>query len=83
MKSSTETYIQQTKKLLDLQHETMQKLSSMLSSTGLETLKSEALLEAHQKMEQGSKLYFSTIHQVLELYGNVSNELQSGDTYVA
>ena len=80
MKSSTETFILQTRKLLDLKRETVQKLLSMLSSTVLEMPKSEASLEVLRELEPNLNEYFSKIHNLLALYEKESQMPLFGDT---
>ena len=68
MKSSTETSMLQTRKLLDLKRETVQKLLSLHFYMVLETPKSEALLEVLRELEPNLNEYFSKTHHLLELY---------------
>ena len=80
MKSRTETYIQQTRKLLAFQQETTLKLLSMLSSTAQEMPRSEALSAVLAETEQNLKKSFSLTHHLFELYGNESYGQPSGAT---
>ncbi len=70
MSSSQKIYTQEISWLLVLKQDLRQRLSSMLSSTGLETLKSEISLEEAHQMVRISKKDFSETHLLLEVYEN-------------
>ena len=70
MSSSQKTFIQETKWLQDLKQDLKQRLSYMLSSTGLEMPKLEASLEEVQEMAQILSNDFSEIHLLLKVYEN-------------
>ena len=70
MSSSQKIYTQEISWLLDLKQDLRQRLSSMLSSTGLETLKSEISLVEAQQIVLNSKKDFSETHLLLEVYEN-------------
>jgi DNA polymerase I-like protein with 3'-5' exonuclease and polymerase domains len=70
MSSSLKTYTQETRWLQDLKLDLKQKLSSMLSFTEQEKLKSEISLEEAHLMAQSSSRDFYEIHLLLKVYEN-------------
>ena len=70
MSSSPKTFTQETKWLLGLKQDLKQRLSYMLSSTGLEMPKLEASLEEVQETAQILSNDFSEIHLLLKVYEN-------------
>ena len=75
MSSSLKTYTQETRWLLDLKLDLKQKLSSMLSFTEQEKLRSEISLEEVQLMAQNLSKDFYEIHLLLKVYENELSEL--------
>jgi len=75
MSSSLKTYTQETRWLQDLKLDLKQKLSSMLSFTEQEKLKSEISLEEAHLMAQSSSRDFYEIHLLLKVYENELVEL--------
>ena len=70
MSSSPKTFIQETKWLQGLKQDLKQRLSYMLSSTGLEMPKLEISLEEAQEMAQILNNDFLEIHLLLKVYEN-------------
>jgi len=70
MSFSQKTFTQETKWLLGLKLDLKQKLSSMLSFTEQETLKSEVSLEEARLMAQNLSKDFYEIHLLLQVYEN-------------
>ena len=70
MSSSQKIYTQEISWLLDLKQDLRRKLSYMLSSTGLEILKSEISLEEAQQMVLNLKKDSSETHLLLDVYEN-------------
>ena len=75
MSFSRTTYTQETKWLRVLKLDLKQKLSSMLSFTEQETLKSEISLEEARFMVHNLNKDFSQIHLLLQVYENELAEL--------